>query len=358
MKATIIIPCAPHHERLLPRAVNSVENQTIPTQALAMVDADKRGPGMIRNALLAQVDTEYVGFCDADDWLEPDFVEQCLTVVKQGIYAYTDWYLEERHREATNYPWQHEDDWHLINILMLTSDARRVGPFDDTLAAMEDTDWFLKAALYDICGKRIAKPLVHYTKDGKRSQKAIRWGQMDNIKLRLRERYAYKMGCCGHQVADVSIPQGERQTGDVLAMALWKGNHVKRGLATGRRYPRMSWPKTTYVDPRDIQRDGRSWKAIEKMPVVAHPANGGTPIAVATPAKTNGNRTGVAALADAVIEAGIINPPVPTTKPTAAEGYELMNAAVLEQPYEPPLADAVAPDYARLVELGKVLYAD
>jgi hypothetical protein len=344
MKATIIIPCAPHHESLLPRAVKAVENQTVPTKALTMLDTDKRGPGWIRNELLKQVDTEYVGFCDADDWLEPDFVESCIPTVRQGVYAYTDWWLEDRHREATDYPWLHEDDWHLINVLLLTIDARRIGPFDHTLAAMEDTDWFLKAALYDICGQRVAKPLVHYTKNGQRSQQAIQWGQMNNVKLQLRERYAYKMGCCGHQSPEVAIPQGERQPGDVLAMARWKGNHVVRGKATGRRYPRMSWPKTAYVDPRDIERDPRSWRAVEKMQV-AKPDNG------------NGQKTGVAALADAVIQSGIINPP-PKVESTPIEGYTLMNETVLANPYTPTLADAIAPDYARLVELGRVLYVD
>lgn len=351
--ATIIIPCAPHHEPLLPRAVASVENQTVPTIALVKVDrADKQrqGPAGIRNELLAQVETEFVGFLDADDWLEPTFVAHCQPVAQAGTYAYTDWFFDERIKEATNTPWLHEDDWHLVTVLMRTDDARRVGPFDETLAAMEDTDWFLKAALYDICGKRVPKALVHYTAAGRRSQQALRNGQLHTIKLRLKERYAYKMGCClTPGTADMHIPAGERQPGDVLAMALWGGNHAKHGKGTGRRYPRMSYPKTTWVDPRDVERDPAAWRIVDVPKVEAAPVNGN--------GHTPERYEDVGGFAQAVIDAGMVKPPPSIDLDHPGGNEQLMNPDVLSKPYIPPLAETIAPDYARLVELGVRLYA-
>jgi hypothetical protein len=350
---TIIIPYAPHHEPLLSRAIESIERQTVPTLALPIRDDNKRGPAWGRNQGLAQVTTEYVGFCDADDWIEPEFVEQCLPILKPGTYAYTDWHFADNSvHPASNTPWRGKDDWHLVNVLMLTSDARRVGPFDETLACMEDTDWFLKAALYDICGQRVPLPLVHYTGAGRRSAQAVRNGQMETHRLKLKERYAYKMGCCGGQDnPELLLPVGQRQPGDVLAMALWHGNHVEHGKATGRTYPRLSWPRTTYVAPADIDRDPLKWRRVEAPP------------AEITPVPVNGNGAietpyhDVEGLAAAVIEAGLINPPPPVDLGHVPASMELMNPEVINNPYQPSLAETLTPDYARLAELGRARYA-
>lgn len=351
MIATICIPYATHHAALLPRAIASVERQTVPTRALVIEDTDKRGPAWGRNRLLEQVETEYVGFCDADDWLEPEFVERCLPTVTKNTYAYTDWFFDDRIQQATDTPWRHEKDWHLVNVLLLTSDARRIGPFDETLAAMEDTDWFLKAALYDICGQRVPAALVHYTAAGMRSAQAVRRGQLDTLKLKLRERYVYKMGCCGQDETVSLLPVGERQEGDVLVMALWHGNHAKHGKATTRKYPRLSWPKTTYIDPRDAARDPASWRIVEAPAIVAN-GNGHTPPAVSD----DKHYEGLEGFAEAVVETGLITPP-PSLELMESADAELMNPVVLQKPFTPPLSEALTPDYEKLVKLGRARYA-
>lgn len=73
------------------------------------------------------------------------------------------------------------------------------------------------------------------------------------------------MGCCGDYVEMQALPLGMQQEGDVLAQALWRGNHPEYGRATGRRYPRMAWPKMTWVDPRDVQARPDHWQIIDQQ---------------------------------------------------------------------------------------------
>ena len=84
------------------------------------------------------------------------------------------------------------------------------------------------------------------------------------------------MGCCGGDEVDTSIPIGIRQPNDVLAQALWGGNHSEHGRATGRWYPRMGHPRVTWVDPRDVERSPGLWKQITEQP----PSGNGNGLAV------------------------------------------------------------------------------
>lgn len=70
------------------------------------------------------------------------------------------------------------------------------------------------------------------------------------------------MGCCGDTSGPV-IPVGTRLEGDVLAMALWRGNRNETGRVTRRLYPRISFPRAAWVDPRDIEQSPALWKVIE-----------------------------------------------------------------------------------------------
>ena len=91
MNVTVITPIAPHHQETFVRCADSVRRQTVPVKHLHMVDKDKKGPGVIRNELLKQVTTKYVVFLDADDYLEPAFVERCLEHNDPEHYVYTNW---------------------------------------------------------------------------------------------------------------------------------------------------------------------------------------------------------------------------------------------------------------------------
>lgn len=68
------------------------------------------------------------------------------------------------------------------------------------------------------------------------------------------------MGCCGQDDSKPALPVGEKQPGDVLVMALWQGNRGEVGRVTGRHYPRISMPRTAWVDPRDASASPNLWK--------------------------------------------------------------------------------------------------
>ena len=70
------------------------------------------------------------------------------------------------------------------------------------------------------------------------------------------------MGCCDEQQKIKDYPLGVRQPGDVLVQAKWRGNRSEYGRGTGRAYPRMSFPKKTWVHPRDIDASPHLWQRI------------------------------------------------------------------------------------------------
>lgn len=81
---TLITPSLPGRERMLAETVRSVEAQTVPCKHLWLADVDRLGPAPIRNKLLAQVDTELVGFVDDDDVLDPQHVELCRVALQES----------------------------------------------------------------------------------------------------------------------------------------------------------------------------------------------------------------------------------------------------------------------------------
>jgi hypothetical protein len=260
-----------------------------------------------------------------------------------------------------NKAWCGLETWHVITALIETAHIRAVGGFDQTLPALEDTDFWLKMVTSRYCGIRVPKPLMHYSDRGIRSRPVHKSGRDRYLKDLIIRRYGGKMGCCGAEnIIDNSIPVGEAQSGDVEAMALWHGNHVEHGKATGRTYPRMSWPRITWVDPRDIQKSPNLWKPIEKPIEPAHNGDDHTP----EPAM---KYEGAEGFADALMDAGIIDVPVEEYAPDV-EPYEEQTIITEAAPvdgrdmitpeiklFTPELHD-IAPDYAKLVKLGKALY--
>jgi hypothetical protein len=338
---TVLIPYTPEHNRIASNAIASVEQQTYPTEYIAMPDLDYQGAGWTRNRLLTSVTTDYVLFLDADDWLEPEAVERMRRAIIPGRYVYSDWYVNDRHQHAPDKAWCQGGTWHCITSLCRTDDVMRVGGFDEQLEALEDTDFWLKMNFDGVCGLRVPYPLFHYSGNGQRSLQAKQSGRDTQIKRLLVERYGgVPVGCCGQAEIVDTRPQGEKQDGDVLAMALWHGNHTKRGKTTGRRYPRMSWPKTTWVSPFDVQRDKMSWRLVQ---------NGKEEV-------NEKQYVGAGGFAEAMIEAGVITPP-PEPPPLGdmPADYELLNGHINEAVYQPPLGK-IAPDWDTLVALGAQRY--
>jgi len=252
MQVTIITPVAPHHEKAFVRCADSVRKQTIECRHLHMIDTEGKGPGYIRNKLLKQVDTKFVIFLDADDYLEPAFIEECMKVSTPDGYVFTDWYEGETVKSTPKGAFW-DTAWHLITCLMHTDMVRIAGGFNEKLAAMEDTELFLKFDEYAYCGIQVKQPLVHYTNEGKRSKDARTAGLIDGIKKDFAGRY--RVGCC----SDANNQNGKRPAvgkrlpGDVQVVALWKGNMVTGGAVSGRRYQRASRPMKMWIDPRDAR---------------------------------------------------------------------------------------------------------
>lgn len=338
---TVIIPYIPEHDYIVSTAIASVERQTVDTDYVAMEDVDHRGAGWTRNRLLTGITTDYVLFLDADDVLLPDAVEVMRQVIEPGHYVYCDWYTVGKHNRAPENPWCKDGTWHCITSLCYTDDVLRVGGFDEHLEALEDTDFWLKLNQDGICGIHVPRPLFHYTNKGSRSQQAKRVGRDKEIKRLLAQRYGGKLvGCCGQAMALDLSPQGVKQDGDVLGMALWSGNHVKRGLTTGRRYPRMSYPKVCWISPFDAQKDPRSWRLVQTGQEEVNKAQ----------------YVGVGGFAQAMIEAGVITPPPPPPKlGDMPPNYELLNGHVNKAIFQPETGE-IAPDWETLVRLGAQRY--
>lgn len=338
---TVIIPYATYHSTLVSNAIASVERQTYACTFAAMEDVDKRGAGWVRNRLLTGVETDYVLFLDADDTLEPEAVEMMHRAITPGHYVYSDWYVNGQPQRAPDKAWCQDGTWHCITALCWTDDVLRVGGFDEKMPALEDTDFWLKMNIDGICGIRVPKPLFHYSGHGIRSQPVHRTDQEKRLKQYLLQRYGGQtMGCCGQTGADVTTPQGKKEDGDVLGMALWGGNHVKRGRATGRRYPRMSYPKVAWISPHDIKADERNWRLVK-------------------PGKDEVRKSqfvGVDGFAAAMVEAGIITPPPAPPKPgELPANYKLLNGDIVQASFVPTQSE-IAPDWDKLVKLGAALY--
>lgn len=271
---TFVIPYAPYHSDIKQQAIDSVKAQTTPCEHIVVYDDEGKGAGYARNRGLAAVHTEYVSFLDADDMLDPRFAEICLGVLEHYAqsgrtdprYVYTDWL--EAHNEARKAPdpceaWTNQT-FHLVTTVLPTGKARLIGGFDEAMAGVEDVDFYVRLRIAGLCGIHVNAPLVHYREGGQRSITARASGQEALAQQYMSNRYGgYSlMGCCGDSTPGPTGPDNEPLEGDVLAQAQWQGNRQERGRATGRLYPRTSFPKMLYVSEVDVQAAPQHWRRI------------------------------------------------------------------------------------------------
>jgi glycosyltransferase involved in cell wall biosynthesis len=79
-RVSVLTPTREGREARLVEAIESVAAQTLPPEAhLVMLDADREGPAVARNALLAVAETPLVAFLDDDDLLDPDHLERLVS---------------------------------------------------------------------------------------------------------------------------------------------------------------------------------------------------------------------------------------------------------------------------------------
>lgn len=272
---TIIIPVGPLHNHIFHEAVLSVTAQTLPCEYLVIDDPQGWGAGWARNCGLKSVKTEYVSFLDADDVIDPHFAEITLSILAQYAdtgktdprYIYTDWHGIDNVVHKAPEPCQAwtESTFHLVTTVLPTHAVRTIGGFDEVMTGVEDADFYVRLRLSGLCGIHVNAPLVTYRAGGQRSVQARASGQESIAKQYMTNRYGgYSlMGCCGNNDQHPLTPENEPESGDVLAQAQWHGNRRQLGHASGRLYPRTSYPKLLYVHPEDVKNAPHFWKAVQ-----------------------------------------------------------------------------------------------
>lgn len=257
--ATVITPIGNYHTELAPRAIASAREQTAPCTVMPVWDENGRGPGFCRNRALERVETPFVVFLDADDAIEPTFVERCLSVWKPGRYVYTDWLAGDKVQAAPAKPWC-GGAWHVITTLVPTEYALGVGGFDEELPGAEDTDFHLKLITAGVCGIHVAEPLFLYGAEGVRAKEFVGGAHYQPVMQLLSRRYKGMSPCCGDEEIIEQPPAGQKAPGDVLAQAVWDGNRVERGLVTRRLYPRTGNGKVVWVNAEDVSAAPHHWR--------------------------------------------------------------------------------------------------
>lgn len=278
---TIIIPVGPAHMHIWEQAAESVEQQTVKCDLIVQQDPHGKGAGWGRNRGIERATTPLIAFLDADDIISPTFAEICLGVLSQYAqtndptprYVYTDWLGDGNKPIIAPLPcdaWVNGPmNFHLVTAVVPTDRARLIGGFDENMMGAEDADFYIRLRLSGVCGLHIHSPsnplksaLVSYREGGQRSIQARASGQEERAKQYMSQRYGgYNlMGCCGDNTQHPITPTNEPQEGDILAQALWNGNRIERGRATGRLYPRTSFPKLMYVNPQDVDAAPHLWK--------------------------------------------------------------------------------------------------
>lgn len=212
---TFVVPVAPYHLSIARRALESVEAQTVFSVYEAVIDDKGHGAGYARNIGLSNVTTPFVVFLDADDWVEPVYVEECLKAWQGDRYVYTDWMDDDRRAYSPDCHFA-PNTRNINTALIPTVWAMQVGGFDMYLTGYEDVDFYRKMHIAGFCGRRLAKPLFHYGKEGQRSKAVFQNAAGAAILETIRKRYeGAKMACCGQGGAP-PVNADQKQEGWVL----------------------------------------------------------------------------------------------------------------------------------------------
>lgn len=278
--ATIYIPFAKYHESVVYNAFRSAVEQTV--ECAVEMDLSDGTPAKLRNRA-QNAKSLFVVFLDADDRIEPTFVEDCLRTYERGTYVYTGWNEGERvmmPRECN--PFQAHDygdgrgmvgGYHLVTTLFPTEIFKYLGGFNEELPGMEDVEFYMRAQANGCCGILCPKPLVVYNGEGETRGKRFkvhpeyeevrRFVQTENGGI------SNMAGCCGVTSGAPNANLTGAQEGDIPAQTLY-APMTQTGRATGRWYPRPLFAgQVIMVDPRDVAMCQDLWKAVVDLSEIA-----------------------------------------------------------------------------------------
>jgi hypothetical protein len=266
--ASIIVPIAPHHTTISEQAIASAHAQTVPVEVIPMIDTHKRGAGAMRNEGVRRSSSPFVVFLDADDVIEPAFVQKTLAVYRRGHYVFTDWIANGQLMHAPDCNptsvWQ-TGAVHMVTCLIPRAFHAASSGFDETLSGFEDTEYFVRLHTLGMCGLRCPEPLLHYrSRLGKRSKAFSDSGQYATINAELVTKYRrYKDVACGcsgggaPQQTAANIPD----VGDLLCECNYAPAN-KVGIVTGKRYIRAGFGERIWVNPKDVAKSPQWWQVV------------------------------------------------------------------------------------------------
>lgn len=261
---TFYIPYAPYHHATVDDAVASVDKQTIKSTAFIMADTTG-SPAYWRNHAM-QATTPFISFLDADDTLEPYFLDLMLAYWKPGHYVYSDFLVDGRYYQTADNVKFTDGTSHLVNVVMSREAFIKSGGFTEGIP-IEDTEYFLRARCQGLCGIRSPHALVNYNGGGQRSQDFQNNPNKDALIKQHTGRYYDMAECskCGGDPMPMKKASPQQPT-DILCIANWNENVARFGAVTGRRYPKAGHGMQVYVDPQDQAAAPHLWLKVDSLP--------------------------------------------------------------------------------------------
>lgn len=192
---SIIIPCY-NYAHFLSEAIDSALRQTYPNIEILVIDDGSRdataniaaryrnqvqyfyksngGLSQARNYGVRQCNGQYIVFLDADDLLEPTFIEECLEILLANpkfAFVYTQLRYFGNVEQITNHPDYDVERLKLGNYInacaLLKKDLVCRHPYDESnRTSWEDWDFYLTLASQGYYGILLNKPLVRYRRHG------------------------------------------------------------------------------------------------------------------------------------------------------------------------------------------------
>jgi glycosyltransferase involved in cell wall biosynthesis len=83
-RVSLLTPTIEGREELLAECAESVQAQTEEVAHLIYLDTNREGPAVCRNRMIDLCQSEYVGFVDDDDLLDPHHVESLMALLANG----------------------------------------------------------------------------------------------------------------------------------------------------------------------------------------------------------------------------------------------------------------------------------